>query len=117
MGTLTLSNPNNFFTGGVTLNAAVSNAPLGTLVVGSPTALGLGGRLLTAGFFQVGGNFAIANNVNLNGGVVVFSGANPINFTGTNNQLSTGTTIIQANTATTFTARWAPTALHSRVVR
>ena len=44
-GTLTLSDPNNYFSGGVNLNAAVSNAPLGTLVVGNPTNAGAAGSL------------------------------------------------------------------------
>ena len=102
LGTLTLSNPNNFFTGGVTLNAAVTTAPLGTLVVGNPTTLGTGTLTLTAGNLQFGSAFTLNNSVTLNGGLVVLNGSNPIIFNGAGTLAAGTTTTLLANTATTF---------------
>src|SRR5262249_10229111 len=71
VGTLTVSNADNFYSGGTTLNAAASGAPTGTLVVGSATALGTGALTLTAGTLQAGGAFAIASPVTLGTGGLV----------------------------------------------
>ena len=102
LGTLTLSNPSNVYSGGTTLNTTAAGAPVGSLVIGSATALGTGTLTLTAGTLQVGGAFAIPNAVTLNGGLVVFGGSNAITFNGAATLANATTTVLQANTVTTF---------------
>ncbi len=107
VGTLTLSNSNNFYDGGTTLNASTNTVPLGTLVAGSSTglgyALGTGTLTLTTGYFQVGGAFAVPNAVSLNGAagtILIFSGSNPVVLNG--NVTLAGAPTVQALTNTTF---------------
>ena len=63
MGTLTLNNAANVYSGGATLSSGPAGAPTATLVVGSATALGGGALTLTSGTLQVAGAFAIPNAV------------------------------------------------------
>src|SRR5206468_348935 len=72
IGTATLSNGGNYYSGGTTLSMAAGGVALGTLVAGAATALGTGTLTLTAGNYQSGGIFAIANPIAFGtGGIVI----------------------------------------------
>ena len=120
VGTLTISDPANWFSGGVTLSSSIAGAPVGTLVAGNATGvgttLGSGALTLTSGIFQVGGNFAVPNAVTFSGtagSLVIFSGSNPVVFT---NSAATPytltaalTTTIRADVSTTFNGNFGNT--------
>ncbi|HEX3149406.1 MAG TPA: autotransporter-associated beta strand repeat-containing protein, partial [Gemmataceae bacterium] len=107
VGTLTLNNAANVYSGGTTLSSNTGGAPTETLVVGSATALGGGALTLTSGTLQVAGAFAIPNAVTFGtGGEVIFGGSNPITFTnsGANTLTNATPSALIANTPTTINA-------------
>ena len=59
VGTLTLSNPVNWFSGGVVMNSATLGVPTGTLVVSSAGALGTANTTGSATLSLTSGNFQV----------------------------------------------------------
>jgi autotransporter-associated beta strand protein len=88
-GTLTLSGKNNY---------SSHVLATGTLIVGSPTALGVGTLRLADGTLQSSGPISLANSVDVVSTVSTISGSNDITFTGSV-QILKGATLTVANTS------------------
>ena len=116
VGSLTVTNPNNSFTGGVNISSAIggnTGAPIATYTAANMGSLGVGPIRLTNGIFQLGSNFPVLNGLILNGGLVVLGGANPFVFNGGVSIAATTTVQAPAESRSTVSSRTRATSFSS----